>query len=188
MVMKQNTGRHCHQVSWLLQYSRTAWRKLTNSGARSKRNSILVTQCYPVARRTRGSCLRCTHPAFDNRRAESDNWRSQIKIDECKTRTEAKKSRAVGRGRRARRDRGMLSRWGPWKAFVLWTRGVSKAALGSCFKATTLNQSFMACPNRLTHTVKGIHTIGDTLYSLRPAVIFMCVCVCVFTSYMCVCV
>lgn len=104
----------------------------------------------------KGPCLCCTHPTFENRRAESDNRRRRIKIDECKTRTAAKKNRAVGRGRQTEGDGGMLSRWGPRKAFVLSTHRVSQAALGSCFKATTLNQSFMACPNRL----RGTHTHG----------------------------
>lgn len=55
--------------------------------------------------------------------------------------------------RQRKRERWLVG-GGPWRALVLWTWRVSEAsALGSLFKAKkkTLNQSFTACPTRLTH-------------------------------------
>ncbi len=86
-----------------------------------------------------------------NRRAESEKWRIQIEIDERKRRKEPKSHWVMERGRQTEKERGMVSRWGPWRAFVLWTRRVSEAALGSWFKATNSKSIFYSL-SKQTHT------------------------------------
>lgn len=53
------------------------------------------------------------HPPLENQRAESEKWRSQIEIDECKTRKEMNRHQVIERGRQTEKERGMVSRWGP---------------------------------------------------------------------------
>lgn len=72
------------------------------------------------------------------------------------------RSRSCGE-RDTDRHRGKLIRWGPWKAFVLWTRRVSEAALGRWFKATNSKSIFYSLSEQThgdtrTWTPKRAHT------------------------------